>query len=377
MHRTFRSAVATATIALGLSAGPIRAETLLVGQIGPFTVFPTPEASQVRDGARAYLDEVNRAGGVRGRRLEYFTLDDAFDTERFLAQFREAVARRPIALLMPIGSRAMSTLLHSGLLEQSDTVVIGAIPGAEAFRGPGHPRLFHLSSGDNAELNRILAQCRAQGLMRVHVLAEDLPVGRDWLAAVQASAKAQGGFDVTSVVLHADPAVERQAAQDAARRAPDSFILLGTQMFMANSLAALRAAGAHEATFALSYLPVPLAVSVAGAEGARGLGIPQAFPNPNGHDLPLQREFQRAMLRELPALRDYTPFHLEGFVSARVLVEGLRRIDGTPTPAALAQALHAMGEVDLGGFRVNFSRGNVASTWTDIGVIGIDGRLRY
>ncbi len=377
MHRISRRALAATALALGLVAAHARADNLLVGQVGPFTGFPTPEAWQVRDGARAYLDQVNRAGGVRGRRIDYFTLDDAFDPERFLAQFREAVARRPVALLMPIGSKAVSALLHSGLLERSDTVVIGAIPGAEVFRQAGHPKLFHLSSGDNAELDRILEQCRAQGLMRVHVLAEDLPVGHDWLTAIQAMAAAQGGFTITSEVLHGDAAAIRRAAQGGVQRAPDSLVLLGTPMFMANALAASRAAGAHEAVFALSYLPVPLAVSVAGLAGARGLGIPQAFPNPNGQDTPLQREFQRAMHQELPAAHEYTSFHLEGYISARVLVEGLRRLEGTPTPAALAQALHAMGEIDLGGFRVNFSRGNVASTWTDIGVVGADGRLKY
>ncbi len=371
--------VAAAALLSLAGVADTHAETaaLLVGQVGPFSVLPTPDASQVRDGARAYLDQVNRAGGVHGRRLEYFTLDDAFDPARFLVMFREALDRRPIAILLPIGSAAVGGLLRSGMLDHADTVVIGAIPGAEVFRRPGSPKLFHVSSGDKAQLDRILLQCQAQGLMRVHVLAQDLAVGHDGLAALLASSGAMGGFTLTSVTLHADPAALRTAAEAAARRAPDSIVIVGTPVFMADTLAALRAAGAHEAVFALSYLPVPLAVARAGAGGARGLGIPQAFPNPNGHDLPLQREFHAAMLREFPSISEYTAFHLEGYVSARLLVEGLRRIDGTPTPTALAQALHSMGEIDLGGFRENFSHGNVGSLWTDIGVISADGKLLY
>ena len=36
-----------------------------------------------------------------------------------------------------------------------------------------------------------------------------------------------------------------------------------------------------------------------------------------------------------------------------------------------------MGELDLGGFRVDFSRGNEGSQWVDIGVATAEGRLIY
>jgi len=36
-----------------------------------------------------------------------------------------------------------------------------------------------------------------------------------------------------------------------------------------------------------------------------------------------------------------------------------------------------MGEVDLGGFRVNFARSNIGSSYVDIGVVNADGRLIY
>ena len=35
-----------------------------------------------------------------------------------------------------------------------------------------------------------------------------------------------------------------------------------------------------------------------------------------------------------------------------------------------------MGEIDFGGFRVDFSKGSVGSRQVNIGVIGSDGRLR-
>jgi hypothetical protein len=128
----------------------------------------------------------------------------------------------------------------------------------------------------------------------------------------------------------------------------------------------------------LSYVPAGLLVKLAGPEGARGVGIAETFPNPNGIVLPLQRDFQAAMKAAHPNLKRYSPFHLEGYLSARVVVEALRRSkERDITPAALERALHSAGELDMGGSRVDFSKGNIGSHWVDIGVVDVEGKIIY
>lgn len=52
------------------------------------------------------------------------------------------------------------------------------------------------------------------------------------------------------------------------------------------------------------------------------------------------------------------------------------RRPGAATGAGVARSLKAMGELDFGGFRVNFTESKSAAL-VDIGVIGSDGKLRY
>jgi ABC-type branched-subunit amino acid transport system substrate-binding protein len=95
-----------------------------------------------------------------------------------------------------------------------------------------------------------------------------------------------------------------------------------------------------------------------------------------GISSPLQREFHAAMKQSFPDVAGYTSFHLEGYISARVFAEAARRSKEV-TPDGVAKALHAMGEYDMGGFRVNFARANTGSAFVDIGVVNADGRLIY
>jgi branched-chain amino acid transport system substrate-binding protein len=354
-----------------------RAENIVVGQIGPFSGLPSPDATEVRDGAQAYFDLVNASGGIRGRKIAMFTLDDTFKGDVFVERFKQALSKRPVALISPIGSAAMTKLLKDNLLDAADIVVLNAIPGAEAFRQPGHLKLFHIRAGDKAQLDRILTHCKTLGVLDVHVFRQDLPIGEAGLAVVKATTASMGGFKVDSTTsTHTDAALQ-DAAKNVAGVRPQGILVVGTPKFMADAIHQVRLAGAGQAVFALSYLPTPLAVKIVGADAARGLSITQTFPNPNSRNLPLQREFQDAMNKSKPEITTYSPFHLEGYVTARTFVAAARRIEGMPTPATLAKALHEMGELDLGGFRVNFGKGNVGSAWTDIGVISGYGKLIY
>lgn len=361
---------------LGASGGAM-AEDIVIGQIAPIGVAATPEARQLHDGTKACVDQVNRQGGVRGRRLQFFAVDDELKPPLVVEKFQQAMARKPLALVNVMGSAVLGTLLSSKALDQHDVVVLGAIPGAEAFRQPGHPRLFHIRSGDKAHLEQILVHSKTLGTQRIHVVYQDAGIGHSGLAVLKAGAERLGGITLTASMSTLEPASKAAAVTEATAAAAQTYVVIGFPHYMAEMLDRLRRADVAQAVFALGYLSPALAVSTAGVKGARGLGLTQAMPNPNGRVMQVQRDFQAAMRQAQPQLTEYSSFHLEGCVGVRVLVEGLKRIDGNPTPAALARALHTMGEVDLGGYRVRFGEGQVGNTWSDIGVMSETGRLLF
>lgn len=53
--------------------------TILIGQTVPLTGQVAGAVKEMNEGAKAYIESVNRAGGVHGRKIEIRTLDDGFD----------------------------------------------------------------------------------------------------------------------------------------------------------------------------------------------------------------------------------------------------------------------------------------------------------
>ena len=353
------------------------AQDIVVGQVGPFTGLPVPDAIQINQGIKAYFAAVNRAGGVNGRKLVLFEVDDTYKPDGFVKAMDEAMQRHPVALLSPVGSASLKRMLDDRLLDKYDTVIINAVPGAEALRKPGHPRLFHVRAGDRQQLEKLVNHARTLGMTKLGVLNQDIPIGTSGAKVVQDEAARLGGLSVQALQGSLDPAVLDKAAEQLARQDFQGLLVIGAPPFTAAGVKALRKAGASQSIFVLGDTAPSMLVKVAGLDAARGVGIAQIFPNPNGKSRQIVRDFQSAMHATFPDMTTYANFQMEGYVSAHLLVDAMRRVKGDLTPAAIAHALQSMGEIDYDGLRLNFSRSNEGGSYVDIAVIDGEGRLRY
>ncbi len=360
---------------LGLQAA--RAQDIVLGQIGPFTGLPVPDAIQVNQGAKAYIAQANKAGGVNGRKIAFFELDDTYKPDVFVAKFEEAMQRKPVALISPIGSASVKRMLDDKLLDKHDVVVMNAVPGAEALRNPGHPRLFHVRAGDRQQLEKIVNHARTLGILKIGVLHQNIPMGSSGMKVVSDESARLTGMTIKGVEAANDPAQLEKGAQEVLKANPQGVVVIGAPPFASAGVAALRKAGASQSIFILGDTAPGLVVKVAGHEAARGVGIAQIFPNPNGKTKTVVRDFQQAMKASFPDMASYAPFQMEGYLSARVLVEAMRRIKGEITPASLVKALQGLGEVDYDGYRLDFARSNIGGRFVDIAVMDVEGRLRY
>lgn len=356
---------------------PAAAQDIVIGQIGPFTGLPAPDAPQLNQGAKAYFTQLNKAGGINGRKIAFFELDDGYKPDGFVAAFEQAMQRRPVALISPVGSASLQRMFADQLLDKHDVVIMNAVPGAEPFRHPGHPRLFHVRAGDKQQIEKIVNHARTLGIVKLGVLHQDIPMGTGGVKVVADEAARLTGMEIRGFQSVFKPEELAQAAQEIFKYNPQGVIVIGAPPFSAGGVAALRKAGVAQSIFILADTAPGMLARVAGPDLARGVGISQIYPNPQGRTRTLVRDFQLAMQAAHPDIKSYAAFHMEGYLSARILAEGLKRIRGEISPAALARSLQAMGEIDFDGYRIDFSKGNAGSRFVDIAVMDPEGRLRY
>ena len=101
--------------------------------------------------------------------------------------------------------------------------------------------------------------------------------------------------------------------------------------------------------------------------------ISQVVPFPWSEVNPIVRDYQK----HIGGASKYSFTSLEGYIAAKVLVEGLKRAGKNPTRESLVDALAGIGKTDLGGFTVSYSpTDHNGSTFVDLTIISRAGTFK-
>jgi ABC-type branched-subunit amino acid transport system substrate-binding protein len=139
----------------------------------------------------------------------------------------------------------------------------------------------------------------------------------------------------------------------------------------------LKAHGETAQLYALSYADNQLIMKIAGQQFAHGVIIAQVMPNLNSRSMGLVKEFHENFAKYADAKAPPTFFNLEGYLSAKLIVEAVRRSKDA-SPEGVRRGLEMMGKYDLGGYTVDFSpKKHWGSQYIEMSLIGRSGRLVY
>jgi ABC-type branched-subunit amino acid transport system substrate-binding protein len=163
------------------------------------------------------------------------------------------------------------------------------------------------------------------------------------------------------------------AVKTIAAAKPDAVIMVSAYSSVAAFVKGMKKAGSATQFHNVSFVgSKPLAVAL-GDEGV-GVAIAQVVPFPWSGTQIVTREYQAAVSKA--GAKDYSFTELEGFIAARVLVEGMKRSGKDLTRDKLIAALESLSRTDIGGFQIDYSPTNHnGSTFVDLSIIGRGGKF--
>jgi len=344
------------------------ASAVLSGPLGPQTL-------EFGEGSRLYFDAVNAAGGVHGRKITYTTLDDGFDVKRAVDNTRKLIDEQGVFMIYNNTGTAQTGAILP-LAEESRTIVFGPVTGATAFRNKVNPYLFHVRASYADEARRIVSHLQETGISRVTVVYQDDGLGKTLLAELQQAAAA-AKISLNAEVKLDPKAPDYASAAAATERAQPQAVLLGVAGgTMTNFI---------KATLQTSLRPTFYGFSIANVdsirrdlkEQARGIVLAQVMPPLRNTTIPVVAEYHRALREKNPSAAP-SAFQLEGFVHAKLLVEGLRRAGRNLSTASFIKAMEDAGEISFGRFAAKYSpNSHNGSSYVELAIVDSIGQLRY
>jgi ABC-type branched-subunit amino acid transport system substrate-binding protein len=358
-------------ISASASADPgVTADSIVIGQSAAFSGTTADEVKQATQGAKLYFDIVNKQGGIGGRKIVLESMDDGFEPKRTVENTRKLLNDKQVfALFLYRGTPTTEAVLP--MIQEAKVPLIAPVSGANSLHEPMHRYLFNVRAKYRNEVGMIVRQVSAMGMKKLAVVASNDSFGKDALEGLNEAIKANNLPEPTIATYERNTVAVEGAVAKIIGAQPQAVLMFCTAKPCDAFIRQYRGAGGFQPLFTLSNVSSQVFINGLGPLG-RGLGMTQVLPNPRNTTLPLAKEFQNALKGRSDVTDSFPTF--EGFISAKVLTEGLRKAGAKPTREGLISALESFKGSDIGGMQLNYGPASRKGLdYIELTVIGRDG----
>ena len=375
--RYYRKWAARAMLAAAVAtgAGAALAAQVVVGQVAPLSGLDAAQGRAYAAGMQLFFQQVNKAGGINGHTFSLVKRDDAGRPEETVSHTRALLAEdKPMVLAGYFGSRNIAELLAAGVLEKEHIALVGY---RTTELRPQSPHLYNVRATLRDELHKLTEHLATIGITRLGLFYEDGPGAR---ALLEAADEAAGKARATIAHKASYPpgtARANHAVDLFVKNAPQAILLVTSGAAAASFIEQYRSAGGTAQLFAHSGTDIEQLSKRLSEEQMQGVAIAQVTPNPYRISARVSKEFNDVLARSPAPDVPVSYSMIEGFITAKVIVEAVRRQGGRPTREGMQQALDAMESYDAGGYVVGFRPNqHNGSRFVELSIVSGAGRIR-
>lgn len=351
----------------------VTAQTVLIGQSVSLTGPLAEIGNDFSEGFKAYIDEVNRRGGVFGRRLKLVQMDDGYVPQRSLANTEKLIGEDKVfALVGNLGTANVTGVLP--LLEQHRVPLFAAFTGADSLRRTPNRYLFTVMASYGSETEKMVQHLSTIGINSIAVAYQNNTFGQEGLAGVQAAMKDRKIAPIATAAIETDARDVAVAAQTIARARPQAVILTTAGKATIEFIREFKKSGVAAQLLVLSVADTNLLVKQFGKDAA-GILVTQTMLAPFSDKLGVSREF-RQLMKFVGKDKHVGYASMTGFVSAKAFVEALRLAGPDLTREKFMMAIESKKIMDIGGYVLRFGPENHhGSTYVETTMIKPGGSL--
>ncbi len=376
------TAVAIAMVAGIASGAPVRAEDgvsadkIVFGQAAALTGNYSALGQGMKAGLEAAFAEVNRAGGVKGRKLELKSVDDGYDAKKSIEAVKKLINEDKVfAIAGPVGTPTSTAT--QPIAEQAGVPFIGAFTGTGFLRDPKKPLVVNVRASYDQETEAMVEHLTKDlGATKIAIMRQNDAYGQAGLSGVsKALARrnmtlvAEGTYESTT------PTAVKGALLAINKAKPDAVIMIPGYVAAAEFIKLAKQIKLDATFVSISFVGAEALAKQVGGAGADTV-VTEVVPVPQDTSMPIVASYHAALKANAPSEQPGF-ISLEGYLVGRTIVSILEKMDGEPTRKAFIEAVQTSGGFDLGGFRLAYGPdNNRGSDQVYLSVIQGDGSIK-
>ena len=306
----------------------------------------------IKLGIETYFQQVNEHGGVSGRSIRLIALDDGYVPERARKNMIHLIdEEKVLAVAGNVGTPTAAATVP--IANEKKTLLFGAYSGAGLLRrNPPDRYVINYRASYAEETSAMIKGLLAQGIRPVEIAffsQRDQYGDAGYQGAVEALK--QSGFLRSDQLIHGrytrnDTDIEEGLLSIVdSRIKPKAIIMVGTYQPCAKFIRIAKQVLLDTYFLNVSFVG-STALNRALKEKGEGVFVTQVVPHFNA-ELPITIEYREAMKQFAPEA-DLGFVSLEGYILAKILVQGCIQAGNTLNRESLIDALEQFKDLDIG-----------------------------
>lgn len=348
---------------------------IVIGQSAAFSGPAAELGTQYRAGALAYFDYVNAIGGVHKRQIRLLTRDDQYEADHAAANTRILITKENVfALFGYVGTPTSNAAIP--IVNAARIPFFAPLTGASSMREPFNRYVFNIRAGYNDETEFLIDRSVRMGIRKIAVFYQNDAYGLAGLAGIENALRKRNLSLVETATVERNSTDVGAAVQRLMLKKPEVVVQISAYSSSAALIRQMRDRGFAGQFYNVSFVGGQALMDLLGKD-AHGVVISQVVPFPWTTANPLVNEYAAVMRKAGYEQLNFSSF--EGYIAAKVFVEGLRRAGPELTRDKFISALETINTrtYALSGFDIQFSRtSHNGSRFVEMTVIGADGKFK-
>ncbi len=297
-------------------------------------------------GFKAVFSQVNKNGGINGRKIALNVLDDGYEPDRAIENTKRFVDSGCFLLTGYVGTPTSKAALP--VAEKAGIPYFFPFTGAEFLRNPVRPLVFNLRASyfmETEEMVHYLAD--VNGLKKIAIFYQDDSYGRAGLSGFK-KAMDKRELEIAGEATYPRNTVAVSKAVITMRRIrPEAVVMIGAYKPCAAFIKKAKKVGLTATRFInISFVGSKALLKELGPDG-EGVLVTQVVPLPWDSSLPGVKDYVQTMKA---AYSDFNPgfVSLEGYLAAKILVQVLKNSGKELTRKTVVAAADNLQNLDLG-----------------------------
>lgn len=313
--------------------------------------------TQMLQGAMAYINQVNESGGIHGRKITLKVLDDSYNPTLCLYNTQKLILEKQVfSLFCYVGTPTTVRIIP--LVNEAKIPLVGMFTGAHSLRKPVNRYLINIRASYYQETRAAVRLIvNEKKLKRIAVFYQYDEYGFEGLRGTEIALKEYGMVPVAKGSYIRGTLDVENGLEKIIRSGAEAVVMIGTYDSCAKFISLARSRGFNPLFHNVSFVGSTELARRLGPAG-NGVIVTQVMPSPHTTELSGVEDYKRLLELYYPESRP-SFVGLEGYINARVLVEGLTRAGKDITREKFIRAIESISDFDLGiGHLLTFGPGD-------------------